>query len=774
MTRRQVCRFEYLQETRPEPTIANNKKNQPTFYPARGDGDRDINKYNPNMLAVWRANIDTSPILSKDALCQYIGKYATKAETQSEGLIDEVRRLAAQNSDVDGINRLLAQVMNTFCIERDFSAQEACHQMLGLPMVECSRVFESINLVQELCVTQVVDINTARPRWARGRNRYRLDEDGYTKLDRYMQRPPDMANLSYYDTVKGYNWNKGRKAFVPRRSDAIVLIAPYKWYEGNVSNSLLCLNEAALNGGNQSLERGRAFTSVFATAARRALLLYYPFTDFHALADISQIANPDLHPAQRYDRDDNHDQSWSLIFLYHLREHPNFFPPEIHRLVQGIEEEDFSDDDDLDDEVNNRVEPPLRREQEWQRLARLPANYGNIGRPENYLGTRDMDLQHDWDRDMPEEQLSADPETFIAVQKATDVGNINRGEHVLADALNEGQRAAFDHIVGRFRHRLEAATPEDASASGNIIVMGTAGVGKSFLIRAIEMEIWRIAKERFGEEAYPNVRTAIKLAAMTGKAAFQVGGVTLHSLLGITKVPANQLGTERLRTLQRDLRNTHYLFIDEMSLVGLKMLSSIDARLKVAFPANHALPFGGINIVMFGDFAQLPPVLDSALYAQPSDSSPACIQHGSKLYQETFTRVFHLQQQMRQQGRTEDELKFATLLTHLRSGEITQDDWSLTQSRVLAQLPAEERVLFQRDALALFPTNKQVNDQNISMLASLQRPVACIPAAYVDIDPREASRIKDEYCGGFRHTLYVSVGARVVPDTGVADNRSCC
>ena len=106
--------------------------------------------------------------------------------------------------------------------------------------------------------------------------------------------------------------------------------------------------------------------------------------------------------------------------------------------------------------------------------------------------------------------------------------------------------------------------------------------------------------------------------------------------------------------------------------------------------------------------------------------------------------------------------------------EWCDDDWRFAQSRVLVQLPADEKSLFEHDALALFPTNKQVNDQNITKLTSLQRPVACIRATYIDLDPTEGSRIKEEHCGGFRHMLYVSVGARVLSDTGGAETRLCC
>ena len=72
---------------------------------------------------------------------------------------------------------------------------------------------------------------------------------------------------------------------------------------------------------------------------------------------------------------------------------------------------------------------------------------------------------------------------------------------------------------------------------------------------------------------------AIKLVAFTGKAVFQVGGVTIHSLLSIGiqgLANINELSIERHRKLQNNLKRTHFLFIDEMSMVGLRMLHQID------------------------------------------------------------------------------------------------------------------------------------------------------------------------------------------------------
>ena len=739
------CRFGFPQDPKEHGEISKNHKNQWVFEPTRPQLDSDLNKYCPILIAIWRANIDTSAITSTDALNNYIGKYAAKAEEQSDTLLAEMKHATEQHDPADSVGKLINQLMNKYVVQRDFSAQEATHQLLSLPMVECSRTFETLNLVDEL--TEV------RALGGRG--------DELTKLETYMQRPAEMDDLSYYNTVKKFKYNKREKTWQAREKDVIVQIIPWDWWKCEFYFYSLGLTLVALRPDptNPDAPMGQG-NPKFATAARRAVLLHVPFRDFNALTDLGYQLDINEQP-ENYDMQQNRyqrDQIWVGVFLLKLQQQPAYFPQKVIQAAYGLELADFEfelDPDDIDP-----PEPPPRQALEWQRMAsHHPARGGQIARTREFLGMRDVDIQHNWNLDLPREQLSTAPENFITLQRREAVRNFPNQHRILPDALNPGQRAAFDHIVTCFRRRVSPNPPQIAQ---NIIITGSAGVGKSFLIRAIETTVWELAKEQFGEEQYPDVRTAIKLVAFTGKAAFQVGGVTIHSLflLGIELSRYQDLSPERRRTLQNNFKNTHCLFIDEMSMLGLRMLVQIDTRLREAMSEHAENPFGGLIVVLFGDFAQLPPVVDQPLYHIPTQRNAPHVHQGSRLYRDTFTSAFVLEQQMRQQGQGEDDLKFADLLSHLRVGAVTMENWQFMQSRVLIHLPQIERTRFQ-DALCLFPTNEQVAERNMRTLESLHVPVARLVAKYQDVSENERAKIDDDHAGGLCHELFLCVGARV-------------
>ena len=102
-----------------------------------------------------------------------------------------------------------------------------------------------------------------------------------------------------------------------------------------------------------------------------------------------------------------------------------------------------------------------------------------------------------------------------------------------------------------------------------------------------------------------------------------------------------------------------YLIIDEMSMVGRKIFGQVDKRLRQGFPHRADTLFRGCSCLLFGDFGQLPPVMDLPLYSTVSRSALSDL--GSTAYQ-LFDHAVVLKQVMRQSGQTPAQVLFCQIL----------------------------------------------------------------------------------------------------------------
>ena len=224
-----------------------------------------------------------------------------------------------------------------------------------------------------------------------------------------------------------------------------------------------------------------------------------------------------------------------------------------------------------------------------------------------------------------------------------------------------------------------------------LIVSGTAGTEKSYLIRCLRLL----------------VDHRVSVAAPIGVAAFNIDGHTLHSLLSLPlKGDYTDLHGQRLHEMQRTLSNMDYLIIDEMSTVGRKFLGQVDKRLHQVFP-HRADTLGGCSCLLFSDFGQLPCVMDLPLYITVSCSPLSC--QGSNAYKLLDCAIV-LQQVMHQDP---DQVLFRNILLRPRDAQLTITDWE----QLMKQTPAEvlDLVPFTH-ALHLHSTIEAVVVHNVSRL----------------------------------------------------------
>ncbi|PPR07987.1 hypothetical protein CVT24_002699 [Panaeolus cyanescens] len=248
-------------------------------------------------------------------------------------------------------------------------------------------------------------------------------------------------------------------------------------------------------------------------------------------------------------------------------------------------------------------------------------------------------------------------------------------EVVLKFTLNEEQNRAFRIIANH------AATPHSEQLLMHLGGMG--GTGKSCVIHALVNFFNR------REEPYRFV-----LLGPTGTSAALIGGSTYHSFLGLGRNRKNRGGRDQsLEDLRERLRGVDYILLDEMSMVSCDHLAQISARLSAATQRPEA--FGGLNVILAGDFAQLPPVGGKPLYSRkvstlrtaraglPQESDAL----GKHLWLQ-FTCVVILKKNMRQLGDSLEERAFQTALQNLRFKACTEKDYNLLKSRVPKHNPS--------------------------------------------------------------------------------------
>ena len=140
-----------------------------------------------------------------------------------------------------------------------------------------------------------------------------------------------------------------------------------------------------------------------------------------------------------------------------------------------------------------------------------------------------------------------------------------------------------------------------------LFITGGAGTGKSHIISVIHEHI---------ERTHTKSGNVCMLAAPTGVAAFNIGGLTIHRALNLPvehdrSTAYKKLSAERLHELRRLWKDVHVMIIDEISMVSYWMFTFIHKRLtEIKGTDDTEVHFGVISIIAVGDFFQLPPVID--------------------------------------------------------------------------------------------------------------------------------------------------------------------
>jgi ATP-dependent DNA helicase PIF1 len=192
----------------------------------------------------------------------------------------------------------------------------------------------------------------------------------------------------------------------------------------------------------------------------------------------------------------------------------------------------------------------------------------------------------------------------------------------------------------------------------NLFITGRAGTGKSTLLHLFRN----------------TTRKKCVVLAPTGVAALNVQGQTIHSFFGF---PGKFFGQEDIKK-RKDRRlyiKMEVLIIDEISMVRAEMIDHIDLFLRIN--RENPAPFGGVQVVFFGDLFQLPPVVATpeeqhffqTYYESPYFFSAKVLKEHDIMAGEFHLEMMELTKVYRQSAR-----HFIRLLDAVRSGEVDYDD----------------------------------------------------------------------------------------------------
>lgn len=226
-------------------------------------------------------------------------------------------------------------------------------------------------------------------------------------------------------------------------------------------------------------------------------------------------------------------------------------------------------------------------------------------------------------------------------------------------------------------------------SGANVFLTGAPGAGKTYVLNQYTQYL--------REHDIP-----VAITASTGIAATHIGGVTIHSWSGIgvreniSDMEADAL--EGKKYLWSRYEKTKVLVIDEISMLSAGVLDSVNKVCK-GFKRNPA-PFGGLQVVLVGDFFQLPPITKKGEETKFAFESQA--------WRELNPFVLYLTEQHRQEDDT-----LLSILGRIRRGDI-EDEFVDLYDRLNIELPDTTR------ATKLYTHNADVDGLNAEELEKLE------------------------------------------------------
>ena len=244
--------------------------------------------------------------------------------------------------------------------------------------------------------------------------------------------------------------------------------------------------------------------------------------------------------------------------------------------------------------------------------------------------------------------------------------------HSLLRKMNKEQRHIFDDVMYAKKQR-----PEEPI---RLFITGGAGTGKTFTLMLLIQALLRFYNRH--PDSDPFKKKAL-LMAYTGKATYNIDGATIHSSLSLPLNCKNlpSLSSERLDTLVKKYDQLQLLVLDEISLIGKKILKFTDLRLR-SIKRLHTSFFVNLDVIITGDFFQVQPVRDSGVFKNTNESMDDLAED----FWLNKIKCYELNQVMRQ-----SDQQFIDILNRFRTATQTQNDIDIVNSQCVRNPPRDPK-----------------------------------------------------------------------------------
>ena len=422
---------------------------------------------------------------------------------------------------------------------------------------------------------------------------------------------------------------------------------------------------------------------------------------------------------------------------------PNFVKADVERARKHIGiDEDESDDDQLEDNE-------LEDQPEWMDLVKPNPHYID-GSDFKY---DDGGTEYDWSKASHDYPKNIDVKWVEKMNASLQEDNYNLDiPDVNINNMNDDQELVFNIVMATLKAHNEKRVYQPL----RLIVAGTAGSGKSYLIQCLVKAIRTLY----------NTNKSVQVVCPTGNSANIISGKTIHSFL---KIPTRYRGREMKQPtgtvglqLQENCTGVNVLLVDERSMVGATTLGWMEfmCRCGVQGGKHYDQSWGGIPVVVFfGDDVQLPPVLDAPVY-NCNSKVPAAI-HGVLVWQE-FKEAVTLETIIRQD---KDEQALKNTLLSLREYKVNKQQVKWLQQFQWDDLGRkygpELLHRMQTNAMFVFPSHAEEWVHNKAKLLEINEtfPIAKLNA--VD-QGSHAHHAPSDKAGGLQKILYLCKHAKVM------------